>query len=195
MLLKKDFNNLVRQLVPTDDRCPVKIWFQDEARFGLISDLRRIWAKRGGRPPRECCIRRDYLYLFSSVCPESGEIESFISPFANSEAMNYHLTELARNHPDTRNVVILDGAGWHISKTLEIPENVTLIHLPPYSPELNPTERLWLYIRDHFTGNQNFHDLDQLERVLVRVHQTLATRADIIKSVTKTTYAEINQSN
>lgn len=105
--------------------------------------------------------------------------------------MNYHLGELGRNHAEFCNIVVCDGAGWHISQGLALPDNVKLLKLPPYSPELNPTERVWLYSRDHYTGNLFIDDLDDLEELLVSLHHSLKTQPELLRSITKTRYAEI----
>lgn len=75
----------------------------------------------------------------------------------NTTAMNLHLAEISSQvGADTLAVLVLDGAGWHKSKELAVPENIILIHLPPYSPELNPVERIWRFLRSHFLSNRVF---------------------------------------
>ena len=124
-----------------------------------MTDLRRVWAEHGTRPTALRRICREYLYVWAALCPESGEGVWVISEGADTEVMNFHLEQIARAHPRTLNVVVCDQAGWHRSKRLLVPKNVALVLLPPYSPELNPVEPVWLSLRDHFTGNTDFEHL------------------------------------
>lgn len=79
--------------------------------------------------------------------------------------MNAYLQQLSIQVGPTRHVIlVLDGAGWHVAKELKIPDNLTLHHLPPYSPELNPVERIWHYLRQHYLSNRIYRDYDQLEQ-------------------------------
>jgi hypothetical protein len=88
------------------------------------------------------------------VCPSQGKAAALIMPICNTAAMNHHLREISSQvAADAHAVVILDGAGWHRSQGLVVPGNITLLELPPYSPELNPIERLWHYLRSHWLAN------------------------------------------
>ena len=102
--------------------------------------------------------------------------------------MSVHLKFLSEEHPDTCNVVVLDGAGWHRSKELEIPDNVKLIPLPPYSPQLNPIERLWAYFKSHYTRGAYFEDLDEIEERVLQGAEFLHANPQIIKSVAAVDY-------
>jgi hypothetical protein len=169
---------------------PKKLFFQDESRFGLMTQAGRRWARKGKRPEMLYRQTRQYLALFASVCPETGEMSSLISPYMNTYAMNAHLKILSEEHPDTCNVVVLDGAGWHRSKDLELPDNVKFIRLPPYSPQLNPMETVWEYIKSHFTRGAYFENLDQVENRIIEGVRLMHNNSDIVKSVAKTKYAE-----
>lgn len=77
--------------------------------------------------------------------------------------MNYHLRFISEQVGSGVHVVlVLDGAGWHVAKALNVPENITLLHLPAYSPELNPIERLWAYLKSHYLSNRVYRDYDAL---------------------------------
>ena len=83
--------------------------------------------------------------------PDSGDDFALVLPHANTAAMTVFLDRFAKTRPsDAHAVMVVDGAGWHKSRTLKIPDNITLVVLPPYCPELNPVERIWLYIRERF---------------------------------------------
>ena len=163
---------------------PKKLFFQDESRFGLMTQTGRVWALKGQRPEIFYRMTREYLALFSSVCPQTGEMSSLVSPHMNTYAMSAHLKILSEEHPDTCNVVVLDGAGWHRSYDLQIPENVKLIMLPPYSPQLNPIEQVWLYIKSHFTRGAYFDNLDQVQDRLIRGAHHLHHSPQLVMSIT-----------
>jgi len=127
---------------------PLEIWFQDEARVGQQGTLTRIWAERGTRPRAPRDTRYTWSYIFGAVCPERAKAAALIMPHADTPAMNAHLVEIARTvAPDAHAILVLDGAGWHGSTALKVPDNITLLKLPPYSPELNPMENVWAYLR------------------------------------------------
>lgn len=128
---------------------PIEIWFQDEARIGQKGSLEYVWAPVGSRPPMVRDNRHDSAYLFGAICHARGVGAAIIMPAVNTEAMNEHLQEIATQvAPGAHAVVVCDQAGWHQrGKRLRLPKNVSLLHLPPYSPELNPMENIWDYLR------------------------------------------------
>src|SRR3954454_254534 len=94
-------------------------------------------------------------HLFGAVCPERGEGVALVLPEISTAAMQVFLAELSRAVPaGTHAALVLDGAGWHVSDDLTVPANLTLIHPPPYSPELNPVERVWEYLRDRWLSHR-----------------------------------------
>jgi hypothetical protein len=141
--------------------------FEDEARFGRINDPRRCWAPAGVRPIVGRRIVREYTYAFAAVSPHDGVLDSLILPTVDAETMSFFLAEVARRHADEFILMFLDGAGWHTANDLVIPENMRLAHLPPYSPELNPTEHLWELIREGWFANLVFESMDDVEDQLV----------------------------
>jgi hypothetical protein len=128
---------------------PIEIWFQDEARVGQKGGHAYIWAPAGSRPTMVRDNRHDSAYLYGAICPARGVGAAVILPGANTEGMNEHLAEIATQvSPNAHAVLICDGAGWHRrGKKLKVPDNITLLALPPYSPELNPVENVWEYLR------------------------------------------------
>ena len=142
---------------------PIEIWFQDEARVGQQGTLTRIWARRGTRPRAPHDQRRASAYIFGAVCPERGTGAAVILPRANAESMNLHLKEVSLCvTPGAHAVVLLDGAGWHIANDLEVPENITLFPIPPYSPELNPVENIWEFLRGNKLAIQVWDDYEAI---------------------------------
>src|SRR4029453_16477523 len=92
---------------------------------------------------------------FGAVCPERDTGLALALPAVSTAAMSLFLAELGRAlPPDTHAALVLDRAGWHLSDDLVVPANVTLVPLPPYSPELNPAERVWEYLRDRWLSHR-----------------------------------------
>jgi hypothetical protein len=141
----------------------VEVWFQDEARFGQQGTLTTVWADRGSRPSAVKQTEYDWIYVFAAVNPQTGDSSALLTPTVNTDYMNVHLDFISQQAgPNKHVVLVLDQAGWHVAKGLKVPENITLFHLPPYSPELNPIERIWAYLKSHYLSNRVFMDYDDL---------------------------------
>ncbi|WP_210452670.1 IS630 family transposase [Vibrio crassostreae] len=141
----------------------VDVWFQDEARFGQQNTTTRLWATRGTRPRVVKQQQFEYAYLFGSVCPERGIGEAIVVPWVNKDIMTNHLEQISKATEKGRHaVVIMDGAGWHTNDITREFNNVSTIKLPPYSPELNPIEQVWSWLRQHYLANQNFTDYNDI---------------------------------
>lgn len=151
------------------------LFFFDEGRFGLQSTLTRIWAEKG--KPLEVKVKQGYknFYSFSAVSPNSGEAFSLFLPEVNTEMMSLYLKELSKEHPDNEILIIMDQAGWHKSGKLKVPDNIKLKFLPPYSPDLNPVEKLWEWLRKEATHNNVFKALEQLMDRLSTEYRKLTT--------------------
>ena len=133
----------------------VELWFEDEARIGQKGRTTHVWYQRGRRPRGLREQRFASVQLFGAVCPERGAGMALALPEVSTGAMTLFLAELARVVPaGTHAVLVLDRAGWHVSGDLVVPANLTLVHLPPYSPELNPVERVWLYLRERWLSHR-----------------------------------------
>lgn len=145
---------------------PVKLMFQDEARFGRISDVRRCWAPFPVRPMCQGMLTHEYTYAYGAVDVVSGELDSLILPHVNTDCTQIFLDEVASRHADHHIIMVLDGAGWHRSAALKVPTNMRLLPLPPYAPELNPVEHLWDELREKYFHNKVFDSLDALENQL-----------------------------
>lgn len=140
--------------------------FQDEGRFGLLGTPRRCWAPHRVRPVVGARLERKYLYAFAAVSPHDGVMDSLILPWVSAETMSIFLAEVARRHTDEFVLMAMDQAGWHLAGDLAVPDNMRLIFLPPYSPELNPAEHLWESLRERCFANHVFRDLDAVEQTL-----------------------------
>ena len=119
----------------------IEIWFQDEARIGQKNKITRRWAKRGSRPSAPHDQRTRSAYIFGAICPQHGKAAALVMPWCDTYAMNQHLIEISRNVTENGHaILIMDQAGWHMSNNLAVPENITILPLPPKSPELNPSK-------------------------------------------------------
>jgi transposase len=120
----------------------VELWFMDEARIGQKGGMTHVWYQKGMRPRGVRQQGFASAHLFGAVCPEREAGVALALPKVSTAVMNLFLAELARAVPaGTHAVLVLDGAGWHVSEDLTVPPSLTLVHPPPYSPELNPVER------------------------------------------------------
>ena len=142
---------------------PVEVWFQDEMRVGQKNKLTYRWARKGSRPRATHDQRTQSTYLFGAVCPELGTGAALVLPFCNTEAMQLHLDEIASKvTPGAHAILILDQAGWHGAKDLKIPSNISLLPLPPRSPELNRQENIWQFMRQNWLSNRVFKSFDDI---------------------------------
>lgn len=143
---------------------PVEIWHQDEARVGQQGTLTHIWAEKGSRPSAPRDRRYKWAYLFGAVCAERRIGAGLVLPYANAPAMTLHLAEISKQvAPGAHAVVVLDRAGWHRQGgRLRVPDNISLLYLPPYSPELNPQENVWQYLRQNQLSNRVFATYDTI---------------------------------
>ena len=136
---------------------PIEIWFFDEARVGQKNKITRRWAPRGTRPSAPSDQRTQSAYIFGAICPAEGKAAGLILPRCTTQAMALHLEEISLAvAPGHHAVLMLDQAGWHLSPKLKVPDNITLLPLPSKSPELNPVETVWQYMRDNWLSNRVF---------------------------------------
>jgi transposase len=141
----------------------VRTYFEDEARFGTQGTITRVWARKGSRPRAVRQNGRRWLYVLMAVCASTGAASALIMPELNTAVVNLFLERFSRELPaGVHAVLIWDGAGFHTGGALVVPSNVSLIRLPPYSPELNPVENLWHYLRAHHWSNRVYADYDAL---------------------------------
>src|SRR3954469_10969069 len=157
---------VVEQIAAIAEQHPdakVEVWHQDEARFGQEGTLTRVWARRGSRPRRVRQDGRESLYVLTAVCAASGAATGLVMPALNTAVVNLFLEEFSRRlAPGVHGILIWDNAGYHTSGGLVVPANVSLIGLLPYSPELNPVEDLWHYLRSHHWSHRVYLDYDEL---------------------------------
>jgi transposase len=160
------------------------LWFADEARFGQQGTTTRIWAQRGQRAEAIRQTEFEWVYLYGAVDPRSGRSHGWMFPEVNTATMNSFLETFSRQlAPAEHALMVLDRAGWHRSRALVIPPNVTLLYLPPYSPQLNPSELLWWQMRDRHLSNRRFAGIPDLERAVAHAWSWLVNRPDFLRSL------------
>jgi putative transposase len=103
------------------------------------------------------------FYLYSAIDPETGDSFTLEIPYVNTNCMNVFLEEMSKEYADEKIILVMDGAGWHKSKNLQVPDNIEIILLPPYSPELNPVERFWQHIKQNTIRNKIYKTLGTLK--------------------------------
>ncbi|MFT3972048.1 MAG: IS630 family transposase [Amaricoccus sp.] len=141
----------------------IELWFQDEARIGQKNKLTRRWARRGARPRAPHDQRTAWAYIFGAICPAEGKGAGIVMPFCDTPAMQTHLAEISTAvAPGAHAILILDQAGWHLARALIVPKNITILPLPPRSPELNPVENIWQFMRDNWLSNRVFKGYDDI---------------------------------
>ena len=156
--------------------------FQDEAGFGRINKPKYCWCQKGIRPSVPCHHIREYRYAYGAVEPLTGERFFLILPSCDSACMNYFLNGLSEQFPDDVILLCCDGAAWHKSGELEIPDNIELFFIPPYTPEMNPIEQIWKELRKIGFRNEIFATL---EKVMDRLCDAINTLTDeVVRSIT-----------
>ena len=125
----------------------LRVMFADEARFGRMNRPRPCWAPRAIRPQVAAQLIREYIYLYGAVSPKDGRCAYLIMPTSNTACFQAFLDALAQKFAKDDILLVLDGAPNHRCGALSLPKNISLLFLPPYSPELNPKENLWDEIR------------------------------------------------
>ncbi len=182
-----------RALPPGARGKPLEIWFQDEARVGQKGTLARIWARIGSRPRGPRDTRYEWAYIFAAVCPERATGTALVMPYANTEAMGLYLQEIGRAvTAGAHCALVLDRAGWHISPKLKTPANITLIRLPSYAPELNPTENIWEYLRKNNLALRVHDDYDDIVEACCKAWNDLLAMPQRLASITRRSWAKVS---
>jgi DDE superfamily endonuclease len=170
----------------THPRDVIELWTTDQHRLGLKPILRRVWCRQGQRPTAVVQHRYQWCYLYAFVHPPSGRTFWLLLPTVSIMAFTVALAEFAQAVGAGRGKQILlvcDGAGWHVSPQVQLPDGVHLPLLPPYSPELQPAERLWP-LTNEALANRHFLDLETLQTVQAQRCLSLQTMPEVIRAHT-----------
>ena len=167
--MKNSFLSLKKNLQEKIEENPnMELYFFDESRFGTHSKAGRGWFPKGIRTSVSVKLGFENFYVYSAVNVYTGDDFSFIMPNVDTECMNVFLKEMSKNLKDREVICVMDGAGWHKSKALIVPTNIKIIYLSPYSPELNPVEKLWQYMKSHIIKNKIYDNINDLEEAVCR---------------------------
>lgn len=136
-------------------------------------------------------MRFEYTYIYGAVCPERDTGEAIVIDAVSKKVMEIYLKMISDVIPSNRHgVLVMDRAPWH--KTLKAPENITIVYLPSYSPECNPHENIWEYLKNNFLSNRVFENLEQVMDACCNAWNTLCQEAGRIQSIASRTWARIN---
>jgi DDE superfamily endonuclease len=138
----------LQQVIPPANTCPVRVFSQDESRFGLLTVRRRRLTARGVQPIGRVQHVFEWFYVYGAVEPTTGDRFFLELPSLDSEGFQIFVDAFAAAFPDSLNLLVLDNSGAHSAQRLMLPANVRLVFLPPYCPELNPIERVWRDLKD-----------------------------------------------
>jgi transposase len=146
----------------------------------------------GTRPRLPADQRYKSAYLFGAICPARGTGAALALPTANTQAMQLHLNEISLHVAHGAHaVLLLDRAGWHTTDKLEVPRNITLIFLPSRSPELNPVENIWQYMRANWLSNRVFDSYDAVIEAACEAWNKLIAQPQTIMSIGMRDWAHI----
>jgi transposase len=137
---------------PTISRMPIRVWTQDESRFGLMSIIRRRLTLRGVKPLAPYQHEFANTYVYGAVEPITGESFWLELPRLDSQLFQIFLDHFSLAYPDSLNLIVLDNGSFHTTRKLNLPNNIRLIFTPPYTPEVNPIERVWLDLKTQLAG-------------------------------------------
>jgi len=138
--------------------------------------------------------RYQNTYLFGAICPKRGTGAALVLPTANTEAMQLHLNEISKHVARKAHaVVLMDRAGWHTTGKLNVPKNITIILLPSKSPELNPVENVWQYLRANWLSNRVFETYDDIVDAACDAWNNLIDQPEKITSIGMRDWAHVGQ--
>jgi transposase len=182
---KADFSEIARKIAEAHPNATaLEIWFEDEARAGQKGSLTHRWAETGTRPRAVRDRRFKSAWIFGAVCPARDLGVGLVFPKANTAAMAALLQEMSLHvAPGAHALLIIDQAGWHMAKDLTVPPNITLVPLPPYSPELNPTENIWEFIRANYLSHKVYKTAGDVIDACCRAWNTLVNEVGRIRSI------------
>ena len=166
--------------------------FQDEARFGRMAKPRRCWAPKPCRPVMLNGYEREFVYAYGAVSPRDGDFDWKICAQMNTQRMSEFLEQVGQRHPGDFIVMVVDGASSHRGKDLIVPENIRLLTLPPYSPELNPMENVWDYLRQNKLCAQVWDTYDDILEACKIAWNFLIDDPDRIQSLGTRDWACVN---
>jgi hypothetical protein len=183
---KKKLTQELKRIQAEHPDADVEVWCEDEHRIGLQPVNRRIWVEEGSQPVAIVKWKREWLWLYAFVQPQTGETYWWILPYVNTKLFSWVLKDFAQHFgvgKSKRIILPLDQAGWHMSQQLEVPEGIHLVPLPPYSPEMQPAERLWPLVNEPL-ANAAFETIAEVEELVVQRCRRLLGQQQLIQGLT-----------
>ncbi len=167
----------------------VQLWFEDEARVGQKGRNAHVWYQRGQRPVAPTDKRFKSVYVYGAVRPGTDDAFGLVLPHADTAMMSLFLDAFSASlAPKVHAVLVMDKAGWHVTGRLKVPPNVGLVHLPPYSPELNPVERVWLHLKERYLSHRVFADVSAIVDACAKAWNDLLAEKGRVASLTAYPY-------
>lgn len=172
---------LIRIKLNKNSYTSVNLFFQDESRFGLITKQKRVITAMGIKPIGT--YKHSYLYkwLWGSFSPITGESFCMVTDGVSKEFFIKYLQDLSQNDPDELKIIVIDNASFHSTKDIVLPNNIVLMPIPPYCPELNPAEKVWQWMKDKI-AMKIYDDLETLETKIEQLIEQAEN--ETIKSIT-----------
>ncbi|MGH2415121.1 MAG: IS630 family transposase [Microcystaceae cyanobacterium] len=183
---KKKLQQEVERVQAEHPDAAVEVWCEDEHRLGLQPVMRRVWVEEGSQPVATVNWKREWLWLYAFVQPQTGATYWWLLPYVNTQLFSRVLKDFAEHFgvgQDKHVILPLDQAGWHMSQQLEVPEGIHLLPLPPYSPELQPAERLWVLVNEPLV-NEAFDTIAQVEELVYQRCRRLLRQQKLIRGLT-----------
>jgi len=170
----------IRDSLNKDKYDTINLFFQDEARFGLKTLVGYCLSSIGVRPKVKYQHKFANTYLWGSYSPINGDSFVWEINGVDSFVFEAYLKEFSKQNPKEYKIMVIDNAGFHATQNIEVPDNIYLLRIPPYTPELNPCEQIWQYIKQRFK-NKNFESIELLKQWL---HKMVCNMdKELIKSI------------
>lgn len=160
----------------------MNLYFQDESRFGLMTHIGRCLTAKGVKPIVKYKHAFKNTYLYGAFSPIDGNSFVYEIEGTTSEIFYEYIKQLSLHRPSELMIVIIDNAGFHSLKDYVLPDNIELIRIPPYTPELNPCEKMWAYIKQYYK-NEFFESISEIKQWLYDFINN-DINADVVKSIT-----------
>ena len=176
-----DLINSFRIGLDKDKYDSLNIYFQDESRFGLMTKQKRVLVSKGVEPVGKYQYSYKWLWLWGSFSPLTGNTFYWETSNVGNDIFEAYLKALSDQNPRELKLLVIDNAGFHACQSIEVPENIRLIRIPAYAPELNPAEKIWQWMKDKVSMKFFSEISDLQEKITMMVNEL---NPDLIKSIT-----------
>ena len=181
---KENFPEKIEKIKETNKDKKISVYFQDESRYGQMTISTGIWSLKGERPEYKNQYSFLNAWIFGAINPNDGKYFGLILPKLDGENMQIFIEKFSKTVDKNEHVImVLDGSRAHTTKMLKIPENITFHFLPPYSPQLNPIERLWGYLKRDYLSFKRYNNIEEVIQAGSDAWGKL--NSEIIKSISK----------